>query len=127
MKIMENNNNNELKKIELQLNQHLLSKKGSLKHNRVSLTTKSNYFNSENMDLLLNKEIKSVLCGKKWNGLPLFLKWSGIKTYLEKNNIIDPRVVDNLKHLVSKNKLVGIVYDHSVQEITKIPDIYLIK
>lgn len=83
-------------------------------------------YDEKNMDRLVNNEINNLLLTKKWNGLPKYLKWSNIKNYLFKNDINDQHIIDNLKNLVSNNKLIGIIYDHKIQEITKIPDIYLI-
>lgn len=120
--------NNELMKIEQQLNLHLLKKKGPYKYKKVTISKPYDNlcYNQENMDKLSHIEIENNVKTKNWNTLPKFLKWTIIKNYLEKHNINDPRITKHLRHLITNNnKLIGIVYDISLREITQIPSTYL--
>lgn len=114
---MDNNISTLLKQLDQRLQQKKKMNKDYYKN--------GNPYDEKNMDRLVNNEINNLVLTKKWNGLPKYLKWSNIKNYLLKYNINDPQIVNNLKKLVSNNKLIGITYDHKIQEIIKIPNIYL--
>jgi hypothetical protein len=108
-----------LKNIEFQMNKHLKNKFGQ-KYKKVSIdTNERNMYNAEVFNDLVEYEIKHLTSSKKWASLPLFFKWNCIQTYLNKNNIIDKDVINNIKKKLNA-KIENVTYDPISQEITDI-------
>lgn len=111
----------ELKTLETQLNKHLKDKQGQKfkKVNVFNFDEKIKYEES-NFGELINKEIENKYTNKKWHTLPLYLKWKLVQEYLKENNIIDEKIVQNIKNAINKNNVEIITYDHTSQKVSNI-------
>lgn len=91
---------------------------------KMTVSSKSRGENMARIGEMIETEIDKHIKSKKWNYLPKCVKWIKIQNYAETHSMSN-RKINNLKKLISGNKLSEISYDHHTGEIKEIPPHYL--
>ena len=101
----------DLKKIESQLNNHLMSKQGK-KYKRVTLFNFSEQINKNAFNEMIDNDIETKYRNKKWSVLPMYLKWQYAESYLIEKGLLNPQTTVLVKGFINERNDKRFEYDH---------------